>query len=94
MKPVCILPSHGSVSKIEEMGSAHINLVLREEGKKAAEELKERFGTPYLFGRPYGYKGTEDWLKRISETLKIDLNQEFINKEQKKENMPLIFVNN
>ncbi|WP_141398590.1 nitrogenase component 1 [Anaerocolumna aminovalerica] len=54
MKPVCILPSHGSVNKIEEMGSAHINLVLREEGKKAAEELKERFGTPYLFGRPYG----------------------------------------
>ncbi|WP_281533115.1 nitrogenase component 1 [Anaerocolumna aminovalerica] len=56
MKPVCILPSHGSVNKIEEKGSAHINLVLREEGKKAAEELKERFGTPYLFGRPMGKK--------------------------------------
>ncbi|WP_313134002.1 nitrogenase component 1 [Anaerocolumna sp.] len=81
IEPICILPSHASVSQIEEMGSAHINLVLREEGKKAAKELEKHFGTPYLQGRPYGYKGTMDWLKRISETLQIDMNQEFINKE-------------
>ena len=40
MKPVCILHSHGSVNKIEEMGSAHINLVLREEGKKSSRRVK------------------------------------------------------
>ena len=54
MKPVCILPSHGSVNKIEEMGSAHINLVLREEGKKAAEELKEQH--PICLEGPMGKK--------------------------------------
>ena len=81
MEPICVLSSEASVSQIEEMGSAHINLVLRREGLKAAEELKSRFGTEYVYGLPYGYQGTAAWLRGIAEQTGLTLNEEFIRRE-------------
>ena len=45
------------IEKIEQMGGAALNLVLREEGLPAAQMLKTRFGTPIVAGAPYGWKG-------------------------------------
>lgn len=80
-EPICILTSDTSVSHIEAMGSAHINIVLRSEGINAAKTLESRFGTPYVFGKPYGLKGTLQWIEKISQTLKVNCNYEFINSE-------------
>lgn len=67
---------------IERMGGAHINLVIRREGKEAARELKKRFGTPYIVGRPYGIEGTENWLREIEELLENDMDKKFVSLEK------------
>lgn len=79
MKPVCIMTSDTSVEQLQQMGGAHINLVLRREGEPAAKHLRKRFGTPYLMARPYGIQGTAKWLEQISGLLQVIPNLEFIN---------------
>lgn len=81
MEPVCILSSDTSINKIRKMGEAHINLVLRYEGLKAAKELENKFGTPYIYQRPYGYDGTVTWLKEIKEKTQGKLQEAFISAE-------------
>lgn len=81
MEAACILTSDTSISQIKKMGGAHINLVIRREGIKAAKELKEKFHTDYVYGRPYGYQGTVRWLKQIGDKLDLALNEEFIERE-------------
>ena len=62
------------IEKIEQMGGAALNLVLREEGLPAAQMLKTRFGTPIVAGAPYGWKGTLDWLQKIADALGRTIN--------------------
>jgi len=69
MGPSCVLSAGASITDIEDMGAAHINLVIRREGIPAAKLLYERFGTPYLSMRPYGIDGTTDWLREIGPML-------------------------
>lgn len=83
MKPLCVLTSDTSVSDIEKMGGAHLNLVIRREGKSAAEALQKRFGTPYLLGRPYGIEGTTRWIEQTAELLGTAPNRNFINSQCK-----------
>ena len=82
-KPVCIMTSDAHISDFKAMGGVHVNIVLRSEGIAAAQTLEKRFGTPYVYGRPYGLKGTLEWIKKISEVLKISCTQEFIKLEKK-----------
>lgn len=65
-----------SISAVEQMGGAALNLVLREEGLPAAQILQKQFGTPFLAGSPYGYQGTLAWLQKIGEVLNCSLNPE------------------
>ncbi|MCL2045094.1 MAG: nitrogenase component 1 [Oscillospiraceae bacterium] len=81
MDPCCILSSDTSISAIEKMGSAHVNLVIRREGIPAAQLLEKRFGTPYVVGRPYGIKGTNQWLEDVGNTLNRSQNKAFTNFE-------------
>ena len=62
---ICILSSAASVTDIRKMGAAGVNLVIRREGIPAAEALRERFGTPYFYGRPYGIEGAAGWLRGV-----------------------------
>jgi hypothetical protein len=82
IEPCCILSSDTSISNIEKMGSAHVNLVIRREGIPAAEILLKRFGTPYIYGRPYGIKGTSDWLAEVGNALNMEMNPGFQNEEE------------
>lgn len=77
----CVLTSDTSITQIRDLGKAQLNLVIRREGLKAAEELKRTFGTEYIYGRPYGYEGTVDWLHQIADRLELTINEEFIKKE-------------
>ncbi|WP_367568158.1 nitrogenase component 1 [Lacrimispora sp.] len=96
IEPLCILTSDTSVQDIENMGGAHINLVLRREGVPAAIHLQNRFGTPYLLGRPYGIDGTVHWIEEAAEILNISMDCDFMDgqlKEGKKllsDMLPLI----
>ena len=71
------------------MGSAAVNLVLRNEALPAARLLQERFGTPYVYGAPYGYEGTGRWLEEISQAVGIPMSDEVRRalRERKKESM-------
>lgn len=82
MEPLCILASDTSIDRIEHMGSAHVNLVIRCEGQEAASALKKQFGTPYHVGRPYGIEGTTRWLRQVSELLGIHPKEDFLTAER------------
>jgi nitrogenase molybdenum-cofactor synthesis protein NifE len=82
MRTGCILSSDTSVTGIERMGAAHINLVIRREGLPAARALQERFGTPYAFGRPYGIKGTSNWLREVGRAFSREPDKLFMEAEQ------------
>ncbi|MBU5436466.1 nitrogenase component 1 [Tissierella sp. MSJ-40] len=83
MKPLCVMTSDTSVEEIENMGGAHINLVIRQEGEATAKHLQERFGTPYLLGRPYGIEGTIRWIEEIAEISGMTANVDFIKVERR-----------
>lgn len=81
---ICIMTSDTSVEEIEKIGSGHVNLVIRQEGEKAAKELKKRFKTPYLLGRPYGIEGTIKWINKVAEISGLTPNLNFIELEKEK----------
>ena len=67
MEAICRLSSACSITDIRRIGATHINLVIRREGIPAAEYLKKRFGTPYVYARPYGIKASSAWLRSVGE---------------------------
>ena len=81
MKPRCVLSSAASIDDIKDIGAARMNLVIRKEGVPAAKYLKERFGAPFLEGRPYGVKGTVEWIDRIADMVGIKPDKTFLNGE-------------
>ncbi|MCL2136049.1 MAG: nitrogenase component 1 [Coriobacteriia bacterium] len=82
MQAGSVFTSATSISEIQQMGSAHINLVVRREGIPAAEVLKERFGTPFVVGRPYGITGTSDWLDAVGSVLGNEPDRAFLSTER------------
>ncbi len=82
MECLCALSSRCSVDDIKGMSAAHVNLVIRREGIPAAKYLQKKFGTPYIYGRPYGIKGTTRWLTEVGETLGSEPNEAFIRAEE------------
>lgn len=72
------LCSKSSVTQIETMSSATVNLVLSHEGLAAAIYLEKTYGTPYVYGCPYGYQGTYTWLQQVSELLDAHLSPLFM----------------
>ena len=83
MDPICVLSVDASITDIENMGAASVNLVIRREGVPAAEALRERFGTPFVYGRPYGIEGTANWLRDAGRALGLPPDECFINAERK-----------
>ncbi len=95
INPICVLASNTGIHEIEKMSSAHINLVIRREGRKAAKYLEKKYNIPYLYGRPYGIEGTIRWLKKIAEITGLNINRGFIEKERKQvyEQLNLVMPN-
>ncbi len=57
------------LERIARMGGAELNLVLRQEALPAAKLLESKCGTPYVYGAPYGYQGTLDWLEAVGKRI-------------------------
>lgn len=66
------------VKHLETVGAATLNLVIRQEALEAGNILNERFGTPFVYGAPYGYQGTLDWLHQISAVIGEPINEELL----------------
>lgn len=52
---------------------AKLNIVISFEALELAKYMKEVYDIPYIYGAPYGYTGTLEWLKEISETMNISI---------------------
>lgn len=66
------------VEHLETAGATALNLVIRQEALEAGTILKERFGTPFVYGAPYGYQGTIDWLRQISAMIGEPISEELL----------------
>ncbi|MFI3249586.1 MAG: nitrogenase component 1 [Eubacteriales bacterium] len=66
LHPHAILSLDTDLAKIATMSKAKINLVLSYEGLKGAKYLKERFGTPYVYGYPIGAEAQEKFISEIA----------------------------
>jgi nitrogenase molybdenum-cofactor synthesis protein NifE len=62
-----VLTGNASTEDIKKLGNAEMNIVLNDTGISAAELLKERFGTPWLYGLPIGIRNTVRWCNRVCE---------------------------
>jgi nitrogenase molybdenum-cofactor synthesis protein NifE len=69
------------VEGIREMASASLNLVTRDLGIEAAQILKERFGVPYIYGLPFGVRGSIKWMEKVAEILGLSPEREMISRE-------------
>ena len=58
-----------SVAEIGSLGTAEINLVMRQEGLPAAKLLENKFASPFVFSAPYGYAATLAWLEEVGKAL-------------------------
>ena len=89
MKCLCAMCLETSVEALEAMTGADINLVIRREALPAARMMEEKFGIPYIYGVPYGYRGTSDWLAVIGEKLGRIVNPKVVG-ELKRKTMSLM----
>ena len=62
------------LEKIADMGSASVNLVIRQEALPAARTLEGKCAAPYVYGAPYGYQGTLDWLESVGQKIGREVN--------------------
>ena len=81
MKIVCHLTGDVSVDDLQHIHEADVNLVIRKEGLKAAKDLEEKYGIPYLYGTPYGLQGTINWIHSLEKLLGQRAEDAFINRE-------------
>lgn len=80
-----------TVEEIRNAGSAALNLVIRNDALETAEILKEKSGTPYYYGAPYGYMGTLRWLEEISAIIGEEIDPALVErlKEKSLDIMPM-----
>ncbi|WP_324823935.1 nitrogenase component 1 [Sinanaerobacter sp. ZZT-01] len=81
LKVNCILSASASIEDCKKMGKSALNVVLRKEALPAAQTLEKKFGTPYVYGRPYGLDGTQSWLEEMEEKLGREGNWKAVNVE-------------
>ncbi len=79
----CVMTSNTSITSLRNMSKSHINIVIRQEGLETAKYLEKKYGTPYIYQRPYGFDNTIKWLEDISKVLSLEFNNEFIESEKK-----------
>lgn len=76
------MTSNTSITELRNLSKAHINIVIRQEGLETAKYLEKKYGTPYIYKRPYGFDKTLSWLEEIKNVLNIEMNSKFIEDEK------------
>lgn len=69
-----------SIEELENSGDSSLNIVISSNGISVAERLKEKFDIEYVVGKPYGYKGTLQWLEEIGQKIGKEI-QESVRRE-------------
>lgn len=77
-----IFTAYTDIEKLENASRANLNIVLREEGLKAAIYMKEKFNIPYIYNKPIGIKQTKEWINTIKDKMGYDINLEKLNEEE------------
>ena len=80
-----VMGLESDIEDLETAGAARLNLIIRNEALEAGNILKDRFGTPFVYGAPYGYQGTIDWLKQISAVIGEPINEELLARIEEKQ---------
>ncbi|WP_181899149.1 nitrogenase component 1 [Lachnotalea glycerini] len=83
MKKACVFGAASSVKDFYDIAGAELTLVMREDGLKAAKELKKRYGIPYFYQAPYGLDGTLSFVHALEEILGKKADESFIKREYK-----------
>ena len=73
--------------EISSAGGAVLNLVIRNEALEAASVLKEKCGTEYVYGTPYGYGGTLKWLEEISAVIDEEIAPQLVKRLKRKQQL-------
>ncbi|HHY73317.1 MAG TPA: hypothetical protein GX497_08835 [Bacillus bacterium] len=64
-----VLTYETTTEQLKSVPDASLNIVTRAAGLKTARYLEEHYGIPYIYGLPYGEKGTGEWLKQVAEAV-------------------------
>jgi nitrogenase molybdenum-iron protein alpha/beta subunit len=56
-----------TLEQVKNAGAAAVNLAVSQSGARLAAHLREKFGTPYLVGLPFGEKNAADLLARLAD---------------------------
>ncbi len=73
-----VMAMGSTVSEVEHMGDANINLVVSSSGIESAEILKKRFGIPYIIGTPYGKEFSKIVMNKLNFNLEYKFSSEII----------------
>lgn len=76
-----VFTSYSTIEEIEGAASASINIVMRKEALKAAIHMKDKFGIPYIYIKPYGIDKIDKFVKGVESVTGWDFNEEVYNKE-------------
>lgn len=91
MKCSAMLCEESSLGQLEHLGSASLNLVLRQEAIPAARLLEKRCGTPYVEGIPFGYAKTLEWLQEVGERIGKPLNPQLETRLREKAGNAMVY---
>ena len=76
LKKGATLGLESTTEELENMSNAAFNIVLRAEAVECAKFMESEFGIPFVYGSPYGYTGTLEWLQSVGDVLGIEINQD------------------
>lgn len=69
---------------IRNSTKAELNIVMSFEALELAKLMEEKYGIPYIYGAPYGYTGTLEWLNKVSSLIDTEANVEVIKELRKR----------
>ncbi|MBS3937410.1 MAG: nitrogenase component 1 [Peptococcaceae bacterium] len=81
LKSHAVFTTGSSIDQISGAATSGFNLVVRAEGLEAAKILKEKYGQDYYYGLPYGYQGTQQWLRGIASKFGLQIMAPYLDSE-------------
>lgn len=78
-----IFTAYTDIESLENASKANLNIVLREEGLKAAVYMENKFKIPYIYYKPIGFTQTMKWIDMIKEKTNYVINLDNIKEEEK-----------
>lgn len=78
-----IFTAYTDIESLENASKANLNIVLREEGLKAAVYMENKFKIPYIYYKPIGFTQTMKWIDMIKEKTNYAINLDNIKEEEK-----------